>query len=80
MGHSILVENWSSIFFYSGMATDYQVFLRFLIDPELSRLQRELSASINFHKDLEPYDGRYYNREIYLSKFRNLKNGKDGRG
>lgn len=79
MGNSILVENWSSIFFYSGMATDYQAFLRFLIDPELSRLQRELSASINYFKDLKPHDGICYNREELLSKFRNLKNGKNGR-
>lgn len=79
MGHSILVENWSSIFFYSGMATDYQVFLRFLIDPELSRLQRELSASINFFKDHHPHDGICYNREELLSKFKNLKNGENRR-
>lgn len=67
-----IIENMSSSLFYDGSVPDYQNFLRFIIDPELTRIQNNLSATINFYKDHHPHDGTYYNREKLLPKFKKI--------
>lgn len=68
------IENLNSIFFYDGPAQDIRTFIHTFNDSELMRIQKELSAQLNYFKDFFS-EFKYYNRDN-ISKYKKQNGGK----